>query len=171
MKRLVTLLIGMSLMAMVSSAFAVTPDATTRGTGVGLIIGEPTGLSLKFQMTNRHAFAIGAAWSFRRNNSGFHLHGDYLIHKYNVFKIDSGELVVYYGLGGRIKFHEGKDDTADNRASEVKDDTIGIRVPVGLDYYFENSRIDAFIEIVPVLDIAPDTDFELMGAIGVRYNF
>jgi len=51
------------------------------------------------------------------------------------------------------------------------DDVLGVRIPVGLAYEFANHPFDIFVEIVPILDITPDTDFDFEGAIGARYYF
>ena len=51
------------------------------------------------------------------------------------------------------------------------DDLIGIRFPVGLDYNFDGAPLDIFVQIVPILELAPKTDFELEGAIGARFFF
>jgi len=48
---------------------------------------------------------------------------------------------------------------------------VGLRIPVGLEYIFSGERVDIFLEIVPLLDLVPDTDFSLNGGIGVRYFF
>ena len=48
---------------------------------------------------------------------------------------------------------------------------IGIRIPVGIAYLMEDAPIDFFFELVPLLDLIPDTDFAFNAAIGVRYFF
>ena len=73
--------------------------------------------------------------------------------------VEKGELPVYFGLGGRVVFREKHDDK------------VGIRFPLGINYIFDNAPFDAFLEIVPILDLTPDTDFDLEAAIGIRYFF
>jgi len=69
-------------------------------------------------------------------------------------------LPFYFGVGGRIKIEEGK-----------KEDKIGVRIPVGLDYLFADTPLDIFVEVVPVLDLVPDTDLDFNAAVGIRYLF
>ena len=58
------------------------------------------------------------------------------------------------------------------RGNKLLDKTsIGVRVPVGLNYLFDNTSIDIFLEVVPILDLAPQTDFKINAAIGGRYYF
>jgi hypothetical protein len=74
--------------------------------------------------------------------------------------VDKGRLPFYYGIGGRIKFAENNND-----------DFIGVRVPFGLAYIFATAPVDIFFELVPILDLAPDTDFDFNAALGARYFF
>jgi hypothetical protein len=54
----------------------------------------------------------------------------------------------------------------------VSDDArLGARIPVGLEYIFPDQHFDIFLEVVPLLDLIPDTDFTLNAAIGARYFF
>ena len=126
--------------------------------GLGVILGEPTGLSGKLWTGGKTAFDGAIAWSTDQN-ANLHLHLDYLIHNYR-FNVDEVNLPFYYGIGGRMKFSENDND-----------DFIGVRVPLGVAYMFDKAPIDLFFEIVPILDLAPDTDFDLNGAIGARYFF
>lgn len=77
--------------------------------------------------------------------------------------MDEGRLPVYYGIGGRIKLK--------NKEKGSDDDKIGIRVPVGLAYEFSSRKADIFLEIVPILDLAPKSRVTINAALGVRYYF
>ncbi|MDR2876987.1 MAG: hypothetical protein LBV36_02965 [Chromatiales bacterium] len=144
-------------------------QAQQEGFGVGMIIGEPTGVSLKGWLNNTRAVDMGLAWSFSENNS-MQLHGDYLLHDFNLLRPTNldGRVAVFYGVGGRIKFEHGGDD---KNARNHDDTLVGVRVPVGVSYYPANMSVELFGEFVPVLDIIPDTKFDLNLAIGGRYYF
>ncbi len=124
--------------------------------GVGIIAGEPTGLSLKYRVSADNAIDAAAAWSFLKE-AAFHIHADYLFHDYSLIKVSKGKLPFYYGLGARLKLSEKS--------------RVGVRIPLGLAYEFANSPVDIFLEVVPLLDLAPSTEFNLNGAVGVRYFF
>jgi len=62
-----------------------------------------------------------------------------------------------------------KDDNNGRGRRNDHDELLGVRVPFGLTYLFAKSPFDIFAEIVPILDLVPDTDFGLNGAIGVRF--
>jgi hypothetical protein len=77
----------------------------------------------------------------------------------NLIEVPKGNLPLYFGGGFRF-FKQ-----------EHKDNELGIRIPVGVEYQFENLPIGAFAELAPVVDLTPDTDLDLEGGIGIRYFF
>ena len=119
--------------------------------GIGIILGEPTGLSAKLYTGSSTAFDFAAAWSFK-GDGNLLLQADYVWHS-SLAK----ELALYYGIGGRVIFQ--------------KDPLVGARIPIGLDYRFSSAPIDIFVELVPILDLIPSTNFNLGGGIGIRFWF
>ncbi len=137
-----------------------------QGFGVGVIVGEPTGLSAKKWISDTTAIVGAAAWSFSDYNS-FQLQADYLWHSFDLIKTEDlpGRFPVYFGVGGRVKFKGENNGKGDERTR------VGVRVPVGISYLFHDVPVDLFAEVVPVLDIAPETKFGIGVAIGARYYF
>lgn len=146
--------------AFISTAFFTNAQAQTKAekgqSALGIMIGDPTGVSFKHWTSTKTAFDAGAAWSLE-NNDAISLHGDYLWHSY--FDVDEGNFAFYYGIGARALFIEN----ADSR--------IGARVPLGFNYLFEDAPLDLFVEIAPIVDLVPDTDLNGDGAIGLRFYF
>ncbi len=137
---------------------ALLPAATMAqedGFGLGLIVGEPTGIALKQWTGTRTALAAGIAWSFL-DEDAFHIHGDYLIHTRSFAGERYRRSPFYYGLGARLK--GGEDDT-----------WLGVRVPLGLAFYINDAPLDFFFEIAPLMDLIPETEFRLNAALGARY--
>ena len=133
-----------------------TAEAQESGFGLGVILGEPTGISGKLWIEDSKAIDGAVAWSFEKEST-VHVHADLLFHSRNIVKVEMSKLLFYYGMGGRIKFED--------------DSEVGVRVPLGINYLSSGAPLDVFLEIVPLLDLAPSTDFSLNGAIGVRYFF
>ena len=131
-------------------------QAQNKGFGLGIIVGEPTGVSLKYWTSSSTAFDGAVAWSFI-DGGALDIHADYILHSFHLIPVASGSLPFYYGIGARIKF--------------LDDPGFGVRVPVGLAYLFSDAPIDIFFEIVPILDLTPKTDFKINAAIGGRYFF
>jgi len=145
-------------LGVIAVLFNATAAAEGGSFGLGIIVGEPTGIGGKLYLSNRNAIDGAIAWSLEGEND-LHVHGDYLYHDYTIFDVESGKFPLYFGVGGRIKLREEHDDQ------------VGIRFPVGGDYIFATAPFDIFLEIVPILDLAPDTDFDMNAALGVRYFF
>lgn len=110
--------------------------AQSGGTGIGVVIGEPTGVTVRF---NRNANNFQAHYLRSGNLS------------------DPDFPPFYFGLGARVKFADKS--------------TVGIRVPVGMNYFFKNDPFELFGELVPILRVIPNTGFYFGAAAGVRYYF
>lgn len=153
----------------ITFAASITPlSASTNRFGAGVIIGDPTGLSLKYWLTGETAADIGVGWSFSGDDY-FHIHGDYLLHNFSLIKVPEGNLPLYYGVGARYIIREN--DNRGKNEDKDKDNTLGIRIPVGIAYIFADFPVDIFLELVPVVDLIPDTGFGFDGGIGARYFF
>jgi len=146
------------LLIFVCCSGAGTVTAQSAGFGLGVIVGEPTGISAKKWLGHDTALDFAAAWSFQGQNS-FTLHADYLLHRFGLIDIEAKRLPVYFGVGGRIKFRD------------VNDDELGARFPIGVNYHFAGVPLDAFLEAVPILQLLPNTELEFNAALGVRYFF
>ncbi len=127
--------------------------------GAGIIIGEPTGASLKYWLNDTLAIDGAAGWSLH-DHTDFYLHSDLLWHKLDLIPVPRGRLAGYVGAGGLVRF---RNDHYNNE--------FGVRVPVGVSYMFDNAPVDVFAEIAPALDVAPDARGEITGGIGIRYWF
>jgi hypothetical protein len=136
--------------------------AQGKGFGLGIIIGEPTGLSAKLWTSGRTALDFGLGWSVFNNHkdSGtrIHFHADYLWHSWNA--INSTErFPLYYGIGGRFNSHQDNDGS------------LAVRGVLGIAWLPHNTPLDLFIEVAPSLEITPSSGFGIDAAIGVRYYF
>ena len=162
MRKLVIVLSGWLMLSVFTGTSTAQTDASGSGTkhvGLGFIIGEPTGIDLKIFLNRVHALEFALAWSLSDDNE-LHVQGDYLWHKYDLIDLDNGDqLPLFFGIGARIELRDEHDDV------------VGIRFPVGLDYIFTDYPFDIFFELVPILDVAPESDFDLEGAIGARFWF
>lgn len=130
--------------------------------GLGIMLGEPTGLSAKVWNRQTVAWDAGAAWSFV-SGKYFQIHSDLLFHNFNLFKVETGRMALFYGAGARLKF--GSSDTQDSKT------VISLRVPIGISYEFEKTPVELFLEVVPMLDLIPSTEVQMAGAVGFRYYF
>jgi len=125
------------------------------GFELGVILGEPSGISAKVWFDGYTALDGALSWSLGSNDK-LHIHADFLWHDFGLIH-SSAVLPVYYGIGGRIIL----DDDAH----------LGARVPIGISWLPDGVPLDLFVELAGILDIIPDLDFELNGGIGIRFIF
>ncbi|MEW6506423.1 MAG: hypothetical protein AB1432_01625 [Bacteroidota bacterium] len=133
-------------------------NGQSTGFGIGLMVGEPTGISGKYWISNENAFDFGLAYSFVQKHSAVSIHADYLYHAFDVIKSDY-RLPVYYGFGARIRFVNNSDNS------------LGARGVVGIAWLNDKLPIDIFFEVVPVFNLIPSTALNLDIALGARYYF
>jgi len=126
--------------------------------GAGIVVGEPTGPTAKFWLTDKLAIDGTLGWSLR-DDDNVYLNADVLWHNYDLIHPSQGRAAVYYGVGPSIEFrHE-------------EDNRVGVRAPIGVSYTFENKPLDVFVEAAPILDVSPDWHGDFNVGIGVRYWF
>lgn len=130
--------------------------AQSTGFGAGIVVGEPTGLSGKYWLSQTTALDGAVAWSFL-NEGSFYIHADYLFHYFDIISIESGKMPLYWGFGAKVAL-----------ANEA---VLGAQVPLGIAYLFDGAPLDVFLEIRPGFNIAPATQFDMSGGIGVRFYF
>jgi hypothetical protein len=147
----------LALVVFVMVALHTNARSQDSGFGAGIIIGEPTGFSLKGWLDAKSAIDAGLAWSFVRGSS-FHIHADYLFHSFNVFNTTE-KIPLYFGVGGRIK------------TSKDSDSRVGVRGVIGVGYFFKDAPVDLFLEVAPVIDLTPATELQINAGFGARYWF
>ena len=131
-------------------------NAQQKGTfGLGFIIGDPTGISMKFWTKETDAVEIALGWKKKETE----LHADYLWHNFDLLPVKNGRLPVFYGVGIGVKLKEDEDNK------------IGIRTIVGLEYLFDAVPLDFFLQIAPVLQLTPESKVKGEAALGFRFFF
>jgi hypothetical protein len=124
--------------------------------GLGIIAGQPTGLTAKLWLSPRTSLDGAIAWSFL-DSGAVYAHTDFQYHSFRRGVFGQGGFGVYAGIGARYLF------------SQIF--SLGVRVPVGLVYVFGNVPMDIFLEAAPTLELIPATEISGGGAIGMRYYF
>ena len=83
------------------AALSIQLNAQDSGFGLGIIVGEPTGISAKLWTTENTALDAALAWSFA--GDGFlRLHSDLLWHKH-YFEVEKGQVLGVIGRNGAGK--------------------------------------------------------------------
>ena len=127
--------------------------------GVGIVVGDPLGITVKLWNSKETAFdgvlSIG-------NPRTFYLHADYLSHNYELLKdlakdLKGGELIFYYGAGAYIA------------TWSTSPFGLGARLPVGAEYI--SHPFDIYLELAPAFAITPAMGLGLYWGLGVRFDF
>lgn len=127
--------------------------------GLGVILGDPTGLSAKLKLDSHHAVDAALAWS----PSGVHAHSNYLWENNNFFTIRDQNLNFYYGVGGRLISLSS--DTYKNQTS------VAVRAPLGINYKIKTTPLQIFGELAFNFSFVPRSDVDLDAGIGIRFYF
>jgi hypothetical protein len=133
--------------------------------GVGIIIGEPTGICAKLYLKDDQAIqgAVGGAFV----GGGIQIHADYVFHPWILQDRDTFVLPVYLGPGLRfIQYNNGRS------ASYF---APGLRAVIGMLFDFKNVPLDAFVEVAGVLEYrfvtGKGVGVALNAGAGLRYYF
>lgn len=145
--------------------------------GLGLELGEPSGINGKLFLSPSGAldFGLGYIYGNYYAGDGLHLYADYLWHPFVLTSADAFELPFYVGVGGRFwNFDYGCDRFGNNCI--YGGSAFGVRVPIGLDFDFNNVPLDIFIQIVPTLDFFRnyrnhDVYLGFDASVGIRFWF
>lgn len=165
--RKLTLMIAVGLL--LTSLLAAAPaqaEPTEKGVlGIGLILGEPTGISAKLYLQDDRAIqgAVGAAFV----GGGIHVHADYVFHPWILEERESFTIPVYVGPGVRV---------VDYRLGRSGDTyiAVGARAVAGLLFDFKEVPLDAFVEVAGVVEYGFSShgfDLTINAGAGARYYF
>jgi hypothetical protein len=123
--------------------------------GVGVQLGEPSGLSAKYWLNSVNAldFLVGL--------SPFHEHAfikaDYLWHNFNLIRLPSGQMPLYFGMGAMVNLSHRPG--------------VGLEGVVGLEYLIPSAPLDVYLDIAPGAIIVPETYGNVNAGIGMRWFF
>jgi hypothetical protein len=141
-----------------------------RDFGLGLIIGDPTGVSMKGWLSAE--MAIDGAVGFELiDGNDLSLHADVLWH-FPIEQWENAALDLYLGVGPMLGLHD-RGPRHDRHDDDHDHDHIhiGARGPFGLAVMFNPARFDVFLEVAAKLWLVDDVRFGLDAAIGGRYWF
>ncbi len=148
--------------------------------GLGLELGQPTGLTGKYFLSESNALDFGVGYiyhSYWYGDDGLHLYLDYLWHPASLVSARAFELPFFIGVGGRFW-----DFDYCRRRGECGygGSAFGIRVPLGIAFDFNEVPLDIALNIVPTIDFVSGdyydqyrnrTHFGIDVSVAIRYWF
>lgn len=158
MKHCIVLLIVLLMLIIHSQS-----NAQGRKYELGVIIGEPTGLSMKLWTSDINAIDFGLGWSLRAErgpgyytgSDRIHFHMDYLWHSFDAIH-SSERFPLFYGVGGLLNTGAGYDNT------------VAVRGVFGISWLPHNTSLDVFLELVPSLQLVTTSAITFNAAFGLR---
>jgi hypothetical protein len=132
--------------------------------GVGIILGEPTGICAKLYLKDDQAIQAAAGSAFI--GGGLQLHADYVFHPVILQDKDTFVLPAYIGPGVRLIEYSGGSGSPSHFA-------LGLRVVGGLLFDFKTVPLYTFLEVAGVgeYDFKKGFGLALNVGAGVRYYF
>jgi len=160
MKRML-MISGLLLIGLTGAAQAA--HAGHGDVGLGIQLGEPTGITAKFWLNRTGAVDLTVGWDLIANR--FAVQAGYLYH----FPLDvpTGSLAAYVGVGGLLGGGSYRPDHP-NYPDEAYILLAG-RIPLGLEYIY--SPISFYAELDPLIKLLPETKPRLGGGLGFRFYF
>ena len=113
--------------------------------GMGLILGNPTAVSVKLWTGEKTALDASFGYHFGKANH-LYLNTDLLIHPWS-FRQEEDIILIYLGPGAGLGF--------------ISDLSLTVRSPLGAALFLNDLPLELFAEIVPTL--------QLVGANGVQF--
>jgi hypothetical protein len=135
--------------------------------GLGLAVGDPTGLTLKFLLTQSTAFDLFIGEDFEDGDDDLQINFDWLFSPVVLGQGPGFSVPLYFGLGGVIEIDDNNfgDDDID----------LGIRAPLGVSFLFNQAPIELFIEVALEIIFIDDNngndDVDFDAVLGFRYYF
>ena len=163
-------------LAAVGPAARATEVGYARKFGLGVQLGDPTGLSAKLWVSPTNALDFGLGFqnygpcyndqnnqpvcsNFGHDNGSFNI--DYLWQS-NIIR-GTAQLDWHVGGGGRLVWWGGCQSNCV---------AVAARAPIGLDLMFTNpSFVEVFFELAPAFWLLPNPDFGFDGDLGARFYF
>lgn len=173
---------GLAVLVASTGAARATEVGTRRKFGLGLSLGEPTGVTGKYWLSERNALdfglGFGSYYGFRgrdcwtdaagRNHCDAFRYGDSSVWADYLwqFNLTRGQLTLDFhaGIGGRAwLWNAGAGDGGLG---------LSVRGPIGLDFMFAGAPfLEVFVEIIPSIYFFRYGGFGFDAALGVRFYF
>jgi hypothetical protein len=136
---------------------ALSSELYAQRVGIGGQIGDPSGISLRFQNGSALGYDILAAWD---------LDDYFFVNVHGLWEHSLSEaprIHYFYGPGAFLGLRDnGRNDNDD-------DIYLGVSGALGLNLYIQ--RLEIYAQVNPRISVVPGTDGDIGGGIGVRFYF
>ena len=137
--------------------------------GIGIILGEPTGLSFAYRLSRKNFLSTALTWSVKDDE--FRVYMDYYFRKWNLTKDEFKEVDFPVQIGIGLKGGVSNEKENSFSTEEKMEAAASLRFPFGMSGVWLNYPFEIFLEIAPGMKLIPEPEFDLDGGLGVRYFF
>jgi hypothetical protein len=153
------------ILAMFAALLPATAHGRAQGLGVGVVLGEPVGLTVAYRPNERQSVQLMQGWSFGQKR--MHMGLDYM---HSVTEITSDDTLglrypVNVGIGLRGRLFGSGTVAAAERGS------FGLRFPLSVGVEPDVFPLEVYFEMAPVWVVAPISHGGFDGGIGARVFF
>jgi hypothetical protein len=145
------------LLIFLFTCFSVSAQAG-EGTGVGVILGSPNGVTARHWFSEMNSVEGSAGWSLI--DPHFQVNANYLWTQPESFEIGEQLFDTFFGIGLSLRTKSG------NQNGEV---VFGPRLPVGASYEFTDPNVEVFTQVAINVGLIPSSDIYFDANIGVRF--
>jgi hypothetical protein len=139
------------------TGFAAVTAAEDGRFGLGIQVGNPTGITGKHHFRGRPVFIDWAFGFSLFEGRGLNTHLDFLWQP-RLMTFDRARMDLYFGVGPQLW---AQNDNVN----------LGVRAPLGVDFILDRVPIDVFVEVAAGLWIVEGADFNVDAAAGFRWWF
>ena len=127
--------------------------------GLGIFLGQPSGVCVGLDLNAVNWLDFKAAWNFAGPADSVNIiaQANYELAFPGLLVIQEQDIVPFVGIGLEVSF-----------GSDLPQ--IGFRIPVGLNYRFKDAPLELFLEIGIGMYLFPATQFMGSGGLGGRYR-
>ena len=130
----------------------------SEGLALGIFLGQPTGLTVRYGLGKSQSLEAKAAWSFAYSgrDASASFQANYLLEFPGVLVFNNEDFPLYTGVGLQ---------------TDVSSSTsLGVRIPLGVEYRFAKAPIELCLEVGLGLQLFPSTAFLPSAGLGARYR-
>ena len=145
-------LLVVALVLIIALPLSAANYSKTNGVGVGLTLGYPTGLTMRYGMDDFRVLG-NLTWNF---GSGFYLDAGAL---YDITEVELGDFPIYISGGALVGL--GINDGFQMSVNGV----------VGASYYLEEYQVEVFLNLAPGWNLFTKSGFSFKGGLGALWYF
>ncbi|NIA18572.1 MAG: hypothetical protein GWO85_00580 [Simkaniaceae bacterium] len=123
---------------------------------------RPNMTGLLGQLMQNNYSAIDASISWGLGEKGYLcVHADKITYLNQGLHIKNEFFPLYYGFGGMVEF----------KKNAYTNTNLFTRLPFGITFKLRKNPVRIFVEVVPMVSLVPNMQYNITTGVGLRYSF